>query len=151
GTPRIVPSPAVGRARPTSMAMVVVFPAPLGPMNPATTPRGIRRSRWSTASRSPYRFVSPDTVSTGASVVLLVLVGAVVVMGTACARPGRTSSAGRRHSRLRRRPYEPGLVGEDHQLGAIARVELHHGPAHMGAGRGGAHHQLGGDLVVGQP
>ena len=34
------PSRSVGRTSPRSMAMVVVLPAPLGPMKPATTPRG---------------------------------------------------------------------------------------------------------------
>ena len=33
-------SPAVGRTSPRSIAMVVVLPAPFGPMKPATTPRG---------------------------------------------------------------------------------------------------------------
>ena len=43
------------------MAMVVVLPAPFGPMKPATTPRGSSSVRWSTTVRCPYRFVRPDT------------------------------------------------------------------------------------------
>ena len=34
------PAPAVGVTRPSSIAIVVVLPAPLGPTNPATTPAG---------------------------------------------------------------------------------------------------------------
>ena len=40
GRPSTVPVPAEGRTRPSSMAIVVVLPAPFGPMKPATTPRG---------------------------------------------------------------------------------------------------------------
>jgi len=36
-----VPVPLVGRIRPSSMASVVVLPAPFGPMKPATTPWGM--------------------------------------------------------------------------------------------------------------
>ena len=49
--PSTVPVPAVGRTRPSSMAMVVVLPAPLGPTKPATTPGGSSMSRWSTTVR----------------------------------------------------------------------------------------------------
>src|SRR5438046_8849567 len=54
GSPSTVPPPLVGRTSPSSMAMVVVLPAPFGPMKPATTPRSEERrvgkecrSRWS--------------------------------------------------------------------------------------------------------
>src|SRR5262249_4100876 len=43
------------------------------------------------------------------------------------------------------------LVGDHHQLGPVAGGELGHGPADVGLRRQRAHHQLGGDLVVGQP
>ena len=46
--------------------------------------------------------------------------------------------------------YQPGLVGEHHQLRAVPGVELHHGPAHVGPCRRRAHDELVGDLVVGQ-
>ena len=39
--------------------MVVVFPAPLGPMNPYNPPRGTSRSRWSTAVSGPNVLVTP--------------------------------------------------------------------------------------------
>jgi putative molybdopterin biosynthesis protein len=45
----------------------------------------------------------------------------------------------------------PGLVGEDDQLRPVVRAELHHRPADVRLGRGGAEHQGVGDLVVGQP
>ena len=44
-----------------------------------------------------------------------------------------------------------GLVGDDDELDAVAGVELGQQAAHVGAGGGGADHQAGGDLVVGQP
>src|SRR3954453_15914202 len=65
--PRTVPAPAVGRTRPSSIAMVVVLPEPLGPTNPATTPRGSSRSRPETAVRWPYRLVRPVTETKGTS------------------------------------------------------------------------------------
>ena len=48
-------------------------------------------------------------------------------------------------------PGEAGLVGEDDELGPIARPHLDHRPADVGARRGRAHDQPLGDLVVGQP
>ena len=57
--PSTAPSPDVGATSPSSIAIVVVLPAPFGPMNPATTPRGSSKLRSSTAARSPYRLVSP--------------------------------------------------------------------------------------------
>ena len=38
--------------------MIVVLPAPLGPISPATAPAGTLNETWSTAVRSPKRFVS---------------------------------------------------------------------------------------------
>src|SRR2546429_8510269 len=51
-------SPDVGGTSPRSMPIVVVFPEPLGPRKPKTPPRGTRSVRWSTATPSPYWFVS---------------------------------------------------------------------------------------------
>src|SRR5205085_963220 len=51
-------SPDVGCTSPRSMPIVVVLPDPLGPRKPKTPPRGTRRVRWSTATTSPYCFVS---------------------------------------------------------------------------------------------
>jgi hypothetical protein len=45
---------------------------------------------------------------------------------------------------------QAGLVGEDDELRPVASAELDHRPADVGLGGGGAEHQGGGDLVVGQ-
>jgi len=55
--------PAVGRRMSSRSRIVVVLPAPLGPMKPKTSPRSTVRSSSSTAVSDPKRFVSP-TVST---------------------------------------------------------------------------------------
>ena len=47
------PLPAVGATSPSSIAIVVVLPAPFGPMKPATTPAGTSRLTPSTTSRLP--------------------------------------------------------------------------------------------------
>ena len=44
-----VADPPVGRTRPRSIAMIVVLPAPLGPIRPATVPDGTANDTWSTA------------------------------------------------------------------------------------------------------
>src|ERR1700730_11067454 len=46
--------PEVGGARPISIRIVVVLPAPLGPRNPKKQPRGTSRSSPSTAALVPY-------------------------------------------------------------------------------------------------
>src|SRR5713226_8569829 len=52
--------PEVGLIRPTSMRRVVVFPAPLGPRKPYTSPRRTLMSTESTArTPPPYRLVRP--------------------------------------------------------------------------------------------
>src|SRR5580704_12426135 len=53
-TPSTWISPAVGSSSPSSMAMVVVLPAPLPPSKPSTAPRGTEKVRSSTATISPY-------------------------------------------------------------------------------------------------
>jgi hypothetical protein len=45
------------------MASVVDFPAPLGPMKPATTPTGTSKESRSTAVRLPKRLVSSRTLT----------------------------------------------------------------------------------------
>src|SRR5687767_3267004 len=52
-------SPASGRSRVESMRIVVVFPAPLGPMKPKTCPRSSENERFDTATTGPYVRVSP--------------------------------------------------------------------------------------------
>src|SRR3954465_3792332 len=51
--------PASGKMIDIIMRIVVVLPAPFGPMNPYTAPRGTTRSRWSTALVAPNAFVTP--------------------------------------------------------------------------------------------
>src|SRR5262245_45351177 len=50
----MVTRPLVGTRMPIIMRMVVVFPAPLGPRKPNTSPRAMESSRSSTAAKSPY-------------------------------------------------------------------------------------------------
>src|SRR6516162_3397811 len=50
-------SPQVGFRSVARMRMVVVLPAPLGPMNPYTSPRSSLIVRRFSAYRSPYIFV----------------------------------------------------------------------------------------------
>ena len=52
-TPSMTASPEVGRRRPVSMRMVVLFPAPFGPRNPKKRPRATRKRRPSTAALGP--------------------------------------------------------------------------------------------------
>ncbi len=59
GGPRTETSPASGKRIDMTMRMVVVFPAPLGPMNPYSPPRGISRSSLSTAVKAPNVLVTP--------------------------------------------------------------------------------------------
>src|SRR5947208_2864227 len=53
----MVTEPEVGRIRPTSMRMVVVLPAPLGPRNPKTSPALRSKEAPSTIVRSPMTLV----------------------------------------------------------------------------------------------
>src|ERR1700691_3248931 len=52
--------------RPSSIRIVVVLPAPLGPTKPHTDPFGIVRSRLSTTRRSPNSLVKPVVATTKA-------------------------------------------------------------------------------------
>ncbi|GAA3366037.1 hypothetical protein GCM10017744_071230 [Streptomyces antimycoticus] len=52
---------------------------------------------------------------------------------------------------LRARADQPRLVGDHHELGAIAGAQLGHRPVDMRLDRERADLQPGGDLVVGQP
>src|SRR5918999_3321262 len=76
----MVAVPAVGATRPRSIRRVVVLPAPLGPRKPATVPWSIWKSRWSTASTSPKRLVSPCTLI--AAIARLLAAGAEPVSPT---------------------------------------------------------------------
>ena len=52
--------PASGRRSVASIRTVVVLPAPLGPSNETTVPSSTSRERFSTAMKSPKRFVRPS-------------------------------------------------------------------------------------------
>src|SRR5207244_4354518 len=52
--PVILAIPLVGRTRPQSIRIVVVFPAPFAPRNPKIVPGAISRERFSTACVSRY-------------------------------------------------------------------------------------------------
>src|SRR5215471_1939321 len=55
--PATRPSPDVGRSKVARNRIVVLLPAPLGPMKPKTSPLPIVKLRSSTATKSPYRLV----------------------------------------------------------------------------------------------
>src|SRR5512138_537240 len=59
--------PRSGRASPTSMRIVVVFPAPFGPRNPKTSPAESSNETSETTSRLPNRFVRPSALNTTAA------------------------------------------------------------------------------------
>src|SRR5262245_49093737 len=65
-TPATLAEPDVGRARPTRILMVVVLPAPFGPMNPRICPRPTDIVSRSSARNVPY-FLVKSRVSTTAS------------------------------------------------------------------------------------
>src|SRR4029077_4388249 len=65
-TPATVAVPDVGRARPTRILMVVVLPAPFGPMNPRICPRPTDSVSRSSARNDPY-FLVNSRVSTTVS------------------------------------------------------------------------------------
>jgi hypothetical protein len=60
--------PDVGTRRPSSMAMVVVLPAPLPPKRPVTDPFSTVNETPSTATPSPKRLVSASTAITASEV-----------------------------------------------------------------------------------
>src|SRR2546430_176508 len=63
--PQIVTLPAVGLIKPTSMRMVVVLPAPLGPRKPKTSPGLSEKETPSTIVRLPMTFVKLLATRTG--------------------------------------------------------------------------------------
>ncbi len=69
GAPSSSARPSVGKARPSSILIVVVFPDPFGPRKPYTEPRGTARSIWSTATWPPRnRLVRPLLATASADV-----------------------------------------------------------------------------------
>ena len=61
GVPSTSAAPAVGCTKPRIIRKVVVFPAPLGPINPVMVPGLTSKLRSFTAVTLPKRFVSPRT------------------------------------------------------------------------------------------
>src|SRR5699024_11956659 len=57
--------PFWGRVNPISCRMVVVFPAPLGPKKPKTSPFARAKFKSNTPRPAPYSFVRPETSMTG--------------------------------------------------------------------------------------
>ena len=57
--------PLVGRESPSTMSMVVVLPAPLGPRNATISPGWISRSMPRTACTSPKSLVTPASRTAG--------------------------------------------------------------------------------------
>src|SRR5512143_1331386 len=55
--PATRPSPDVGRRSVAKKRMVVLLPAPLGPMNPKISPLPMEKESPSTAKKFPYRLV----------------------------------------------------------------------------------------------
>src|SRR6266536_3802960 len=105
--PPIRTSPRSGRARPTSMRIVVVLPAPFGPRNPKTSPATRSKETSETTSRFPNRFVKPwadrtTRLSRPAPPMISVLSRhASLLAFLAMARPGNAGDG--RWRRLRRR------------------------------------------------
>ena len=89
GAPSTAESPASGAERPTSMRIVVVLPAPLGPRNPVTVPGSQRNETSLTTVRPPRRFVSPV-----ASIMASDRSSAGVATTAARSMPGSTSVGG---------------------------------------------------------
>src|SRR5580692_9798690 len=65
GMPATVADPEVGAIRVPRVRTVVVFPAPLGPRNPNTSPRKTSKETSEKAVRLPNRLVKWSTDSTG--------------------------------------------------------------------------------------
>ena len=63
-------------------------------------------------------------------------------------RASERDGTGRDSERLRPRPYEAGLVGEHHGLGAVSQSELRQHVSDVRLDRGLAQHELGRDLGV---
>src|SRR4029078_1302297 len=89
-------SPVVGLDRPSTMSMVVVLPAPLGPRNATISPCWSSRSMPRTAGTSPHGLVTPESETAGTAVVALVLVSWVAVMAPAF-RPRAAGPSLERH------------------------------------------------------
>src|ERR1700694_354013 len=157
--------PEVGRIRPSNMRKVVVFPAPLGPKKPKTSPRCTSRSSPSTAViDGPYRLVKPRVVMTFPFAIGISFTTGFMpfTLGpkewdvVTCApdfwvlREGERASTSRGMSGGARFD-QPDLVGEDHRLDAVAQFQLVEHVGDVRLDRGLSDLQLFRDLRVRQP
>ena len=94
--PATRPQPSVGRLRPQSMRMAVVFPAPLAPRKPKISPGMTLSVMWSTAVKRPKRLVSPRVSMIGSVMAVGQFHETVFDPGGDGAQPGvRKSLAGK--------------------------------------------------------
>src|SRR5262245_40079866 len=82
-TPATVALPLVGLASPTRILMVVVLPAPFGPMKPRIWPRSTVIDSRSRATNEPYFFDSSRVSTIGASLPMHVSAASVVSLSPA--------------------------------------------------------------------
>ena len=137
----------MGVSRPVSIRTVVVFPAPLGPSSPNTSPGFTSKVSPSTAVRSPKRLARPTTsMPLTQSIVTStnLLFSSVVVDGRD--RPCRARRRRFKNPKagvLDQRPLAAGLVGVTRRAGVVldllhrvARVERLAAPVHQERGDG---------------
>ncbi len=102
--PKTVADPDVGRTSPSTIRIVVLFPAPFGPRKPVTHPGRASKVRLSTACTRPKRFVSPraaiagDPISRTPAGAWLVVVSIIVVVLLRDPFPSGTTLGRRRHA-----------------------------------------------------
>src|SRR3990170_417200 len=101
--PSTWPVPPLGRSSPSSMRIVVVFPEPLGPRYPTTSPARTSKDTWSTAVKSPKRLVSSSVCTTASCMSAFALSGQRALLGSRALGPQELHESilhtGRDHSR----------------------------------------------------
>src|SRR4030081_3908153 len=90
GLPSNQPSPDEGAMRPSSSFTDVVLPAPLGPRNPKTSPRGTVMDRPASATVLPNRFDSSTVWIAGVPAATPSGVAAVDISATSATDAGYT-------------------------------------------------------------
>src|SRR5262245_5077610 len=99
---------------------VVVFPAPLAPSTPTTSPARTVRSTWSTANRPSYRLQRPCTSTTTSSLIMRSTVPTQ--------RAGHIGLEARNRSQTTGGPVltpdDAVLVSKDDGTGPVTRAEL---------------------------
>src|SRR5262245_44049083 len=83
--PRTRTRPAWGRSIPINMRIVVLLPAPFGPIKPKVWPRGMCSVRSSTAVALPYRRVTPVN-SMARSFIVFAIIAALALSAGPCQR-----------------------------------------------------------------